>query len=133
MSDIEADYPEVTSQDDIDMDIVDIITTDDKEEEEEEEENNLEIEDDPIEIKGKNTHRKTWPFITRYEKGRIIGTRALQLNQGAYPLIETHETDPIKIAQAEFKENKIPLIIRRYLPDGSYEDWNVSDLKDIGV
>lgn len=39
------------------------------------------------------------------------------------------ETDPLKIAQMELTEQKIPLIIRRYLPDGSYEDWPVNELK----
>ncbi|KAH8046410.1 DNA-directed 5'-3' RNA polymerase [Aureococcus anophagefferens] len=38
------------------------------------------------------------------------------------------ETDPLKIANKELRERKIPLIIRRYLPDGSYEDWPIRDL-----
>lgn len=47
----------------------------------------------------------------------------------APPLVEVRdETDPLKIAQNEMKEGKIPIIIRRYLPDGSYEDWKVNEL-----
>jgi DNA-directed RNA polymerase I, II, and III subunit RPABC2 len=38
------------------------------------------------------------------------------------------ETDPLKIAMMELEANKIPIIIRRYLPDGSYEDWSASEL-----
>lgn len=38
------------------------------------------------------------------------------------------ETDPLKIAAKELRERKIPLIIRRYLPDASYEDWPIKDL-----
>ncbi len=38
------------------------------------------------------------------------------------------ETDPLKIAQLELKEGKVPIIVRRYLPDGSYEDWAASEL-----
>ena len=38
------------------------------------------------------------------------------------------ETDPLKIAMRELKERKIPFTIRRYLPDGSYEDWGVDEL-----
>ena len=38
------------------------------------------------------------------------------------------ETDPLKIAEMELREDKIPMIVRRYLPDGSYEDWKVKDL-----
>lgn len=38
------------------------------------------------------------------------------------------ETDPLMIAMKELKARKIPLIIRRYLPDGSYEDWGIDEL-----
>ncbi|XP_059809548.1 DNA-directed RNA polymerases I, II, and III subunit RPABC2 isoform X2 [Hypanus sabinus] len=38
------------------------------------------------------------------------------------------ETDPLQIAMKELKARKIPIIIRRYLPDGSYEDWGVDEL-----
>uniref|UniRef100_A0A8C4MI81 RNA polymerase II, I and III subunit F n=1 Tax=Equus asinus asinus TaxID=83772 RepID=A0A8C4MI81_EQUAS len=38
------------------------------------------------------------------------------------------ETDPLLIAMKELKARKIPIIIRRYLPDGSYEDWGVDEL-----
>jgi len=39
------------------------------------------------------------------------------------------ETDPLQIAMKELREKKIPLIIRRYLPDGSYEDWSIDELQ----
>ena len=38
------------------------------------------------------------------------------------------ETDPLVIAQKELKMRKIPIIIRRYMPDGSFEDWSIRDL-----
>ena len=38
------------------------------------------------------------------------------------------ETDPLEIAQKELVARKIPIVIRRYLPDGSYEDWDVEEL-----
>ncbi len=38
------------------------------------------------------------------------------------------ETDPLQIAMKELAQKKIPLMIRRFLPDGSYEDWSVKDL-----
>jgi DNA-directed RNA polymerase I, II, and III subunit RPABC2 len=47
----------------------------------------------------------------------------------APPMVEVRdETDPLKIAMQELKEGKIPIIVRRYLPDGSYEDWSAKDL-----
>lgn len=38
------------------------------------------------------------------------------------------ETDPLRIAHKELQERKVPMVIRRYLPDGSFEDWNIDDL-----
>ena len=38
------------------------------------------------------------------------------------------ETDPFQIALKELRERRIPLTVRRFLPDGSYEDWNVDEL-----
>lgn len=51
------------------------------------------------------------------------------LSMNAPPMVDVKgETDPLKIAMMELKENKIPLIIRRFLPDGSYEDWALHEL-----
>jgi DNA-directed RNA polymerases I, II, and III subunit RPABC2 len=68
--------------------------------------------------------------MTKYEKARILGTRALQLSMNAPPMVDVPagETDPLKIAMLELNERKIPIIVRRYLPDGSYEDWAASEL-----
>lgn len=38
------------------------------------------------------------------------------------------ETDPLEIARKELREKKIPIKIRRYLPDGTYEDWGIDEL-----
>lgn len=47
----------------------------------------------------------------------------------APPLVDVKsETDPIRIAMMELKANKIPFIVRRHMPDGSYEDWPVKEL-----
>lgn len=47
----------------------------------------------------------------------------------APPMVDHgEETDPLKIAEMELREDKIPMIVRRYLPDGSFEDWKVKDL-----
>ena len=37
-------------------------------------------------------------------------------------------TDPLQIAAKELQEKKIPLVVRRYLPDGYYEDWTCEEL-----
>ena len=75
--------------------------------------------------------KTTYPFITKYEKTRIIGKRALQLSCGAKPLIDINTMiDPLKIAMEEYKQKKIPIIIIRTLPDGRTEEWKLSDFKD---
>lgn len=69
-------------------------------------------------------------YMTKYERARILGTRAMQIGRNAPVFVElqSHETDPLQIAEKELRENKLPLIIRRYMPDGTYEDWPVRDL-----
>ncbi|KAH9824149.1 DNA-directed RNA polymerase II subunit F [Melampsora americana] len=76
-----------------------------------------------------NTVRTTTPYMTKYERARILGTRALQISMNAPVLVPLDgESDPLEIAMKELSQRKIPLIVRRYLPDGSYEDWSVSEL-----
>lgn len=76
-----------------------------------------------------NAVRITTKYMTKYERARLLGTRALQIAMCAPIMVELEgETDPLKIAMKELKARKIPIIIRRYLPDGSYEDWNISEL-----
>lgn len=73
--------------------------------------------------------RITTPYMTKYERARVLGTRALQIAMCAPVMVELDgETDPLQIALKELKERKIPLIIRRFLPDGSYEDWGIDEL-----
>ncbi|KAI8977876.1 putative DNA-directed RNA polymerase I, II, and III subunit RPABC2 [Pilobolus umbonatus] len=75
------------------------------------------------------TERLTTPYLTKYERARILGTRALQISLSAPVMIELDgESDALAIANRELREKKIPLIIRRFMPDGTYEDWKVKDL-----
>mmetsp|Transcript_2448 Transcript_2448/g.7306 ORF Transcript_2448/g.7306 Transcript_2448/m.7306 type:complete len:91 (+) Transcript_2448:212-484(+) len=76
-----------------------------------------------------STERVTTRYMTKYEKARVLGTRALQISMNAPVMVDVGtETDPLRIAAKELRERKIPLIIRRYLPDGSFEDWPIKDL-----
>ncbi|CAM6123303.1 unnamed protein product [Calypogeia fissa] len=73
--------------------------------------------------------RKTTKYMTKYERARVLGTRALQISMNAPVMVELEgETDPLEIAMKELRVRKIPFTIRRYLPDGSYEDWGVDEL-----
>ncbi|KAH6938866.1 hypothetical protein HPB50_013829 [Hyalomma asiaticum] len=76
-----------------------------------------------------NQKRITTTYMTKYERARVLGTRALQIAMCAPVMVELEgETDPLQIAMKELKARKIPIIIRRYLPDGSYEDWGIDEL-----
>jgi DNA-directed RNA polymerase I, II, and III subunit RPABC2 len=73
--------------------------------------------------------RVTTRYMTKYERARVLGTRALQISMNAPVMVElAGETDPLDIATKELRERKVPFIIRRYLPDGSFEDWSVAEL-----
>ena len=70
------------------------------------------------------------PKLTRFERARIVGARALQVSLGAPILVELppRVSDPIEIALAELNEGVLPMTIRRTLPDGSYQDIALVDL-----
>lgn len=72
----------------------------------------------------------TIPFVTRYEKARIIGERAKQINAGASLFIEVEPNviDGYLIALEEFNQKKIPFIIQRPMPNGGCEYWRLKDL-----
>lgn len=73
--------------------------------------------------------RITTRYMTKYERARVLGTRALQISMNAPVMVDiAGETDPLKIAMKELRERKIPMTVRRYLPDNSYEDWNLDEL-----
>jgi len=67
--------------------------------------------------------------LTKYERARVLGTRALQLSNGAEPMVKVDGiTDVMDIAKKELMEYKLPLVVRRKYPDGSYVDVKVSDM-----
>ena len=51
--------------------------------------------------------------LTRYERARIVGARALQISMGAPTLIESTFTDPIEMALEELERGIIPITIKR--------------------
>jgi DNA-directed RNA polymerase I, II, and III subunit RPABC2 len=64
------------------------------------------------------------PKLTRFERARIVGARALQISMGAPILIELKASliDPVEIAIQELESGILPISIRRRLPDGTYQD-----------
>jgi DNA-directed RNA polymerase subunit K/omega len=76
---------------------------------------------------------KTIPLLTKYEKTRILGQRAKQIETGAIPLVQVPPNiiDSYLIAKLELAQNTIPFIIRRPLPNGGMEYWYVNDLENL--
>ncbi len=70
--------------------------------------------------------------LTRYERARIIGARALQISQGAPILIEVEEDDfrPIDVAKRELKARVLPIGLARHLPNKKYQIIPIQWLKD---
>ena len=77
-----------------------------------------------------DSKHSTYPFLTLYEKTKCISFRASQIEHGAAPFIVVPEgvTDGYNIAKMEVEAKRLPYIIKRTLPDGSFEVWRLSDL-----
>jgi len=79
------------------------------------------LEHKSTEITGKGDQIVTGPpTLTRFERARIMGARALQLSLGAPVFIEI-PTSSLEIAMEELKQRVIPIVIKRTLPNGDYQ------------
>ena len=93
-----------------------------------------------------DVNHRTSPILTKYEKTKILGLRAKQINNGANPLVDLpsnlHDVnestiqqlqdkhfDGYLVALEELKQKKIPIIIRRPLPNGVSEYWPLQELE----
>lgn len=76
---------------------------------------------------------RTIPFLTKYERARVLGQRSKQIETGAKPFVKVPENviDSYVIAELELQQKRIPFIIRRPLPSGAFEYWNLADLENI--
>lgn len=82
-------------------------------------------------VKGpEDLHHRTYPLMTRYEITKVISFRASQVSNGAKPYILVPEgvTDAYQIAKLELKAKRLPYILKRPLPNGTYEFWKLADL-----
>jgi len=91
------------------------------------------LEHKSIEITAKGDQIVTGPpTLTRFEKARIMGARALQLSLGAPTFIEIPETvvTSLDIAMEELEQRLIPISIRRSLPNGDYQNIPLFEFKN---
>ena len=72
----------------------------------------------------------TYPYLTLYERTKVLSLRASHLAHGDAPYIEVPDylTDVYEIAKAELEAKRLPYILKRPLPDGEYEYWRLADL-----
>jgi DNA-directed RNA polymerase, subunit K/omega len=83
------------------------------------------VEHEPIEIPCENKQITIGPpTLTKFEKARIMGARALQLSLGAPPFIAIPKDARISldISMEELEKKVIPITIRRVLPNGDYQN-----------
>ena len=77
-----------------------------------------------------DSNHRTYPFLTNFEKTKIIGLRANQISKGSIPFIAVpkHLTDVRDIARLELEQKRLPFIIKRPLPNETFEYWRLVDL-----
>ncbi len=75
-------------------------------------------------------NHRSQPFLSVFEKTKILGFRANQLAQGARPyiLVPEHVSNVLEIAKLELEQRRLPFILKRPMPDGTFEYWRLSDL-----
>ena len=115
---------------DLDEDDGNIIETDDNENKNEDETNFVGYNE--IMEKNKKIKKKTVPFLNKFEKARLLGVRIQQLSAGAQPKISTEGFETIQdIVDEELRQRKIPLIIKRNLPNGDSEEWKLEEFEKV--
>ena len=90
------------------------------------------LEHKSTEITGKGDKIVTGPpTLTRFERARIMGARALQLSLGAPVFIEIpkNATSSLEIAMEELKQRVIPIVIKRTLPNGDYQHLSIDQFE----
>ena len=74
---------------------------------------------------------KTLPYLSKYERTRVLGQRAKQINSGSKPFVPVPDSiiDGFIIAEMELVQKRIPFIIQRPLHGGACEYWKLRDLE----
>lgn len=103
----------------------------------------IELEDnqsqtsEPTEAENRAVQKSTNPYMTKYEFTKLIGVRAEQIMNGSHVFVNPSGIDDsILLAVKELKEHKIPLKIRRQVPDKNSfknEDWSTNEFKNIDI
>jgi len=74
--------------------------------------------------------RETSTHLSKYERAKLLLVRSQQISHGLPVLVDIGSlTNPIDIAMKELEKRKIPLVVRRYFPDLTYEDWRLDEFE----
>ena len=92
----------------------------------------VDTQHDVVELTGEGKVLMGPPTLTRFEKARIMGARALQLSLGAPPFIDipVNAATSLDISMKELEKRVIPITIRRVLPNGDYQNIPLFDFKE---
>ncbi|MBC8252307.1 MAG: DNA-directed RNA polymerase subunit K [Candidatus Nitrosopelagicus sp.] len=92
----------------------------------------IDADHDPVELSSNGKVLMGPPTLTRFEKARIMGARALQLSLGAPPFIDipASAVTSLDISMKELEKRVIPITIRRVLPNGDYQNIPLFDFKE---
>ena len=114
-----------------------ILSDDDTEQDDEEEDFSIDNHKEKYIVSVEESYSKyytseknTAPILTKFERAKLLGIRAEMISAGNSPLVVVPRgvDNAYEIALLELKEKKIPLIIRRHLPNGTVEDWRIEEL-----
>lgn len=90
------------------------------------------LSDKEVDKKWSESKRISMPFLTKYEKAKIIGLRTQQLVSNALPMINTKGLkNNLEIALEELRQKKTPFIIKRVMPNNKCEYWKIDELIQI--
>jgi len=118
MSDISDNESWIESCDELEDDEIEELSED-------ESEDGYEIPDEDLILSRHNT----FIHLTKYERTKILGIRAKQIEMGANPMIKYSKSEtPLEIAEREIKMKKLPFKIKRKLPTGEVETISLRNL-----
>lgn len=77
-----------------------------------------------------DAYHTSQPFMSVFERTKILGFRTNQLAQGARPyiVVPEHVTSTLEIARMELDQRRLPYILKRPMPNGTFEYWRLSDM-----
>ncbi|CCA61415.1 hypothetical protein AV955_gp058 [Diadromus pulchellus ascovirus 4a] len=108
-------------------DLISDAESDDQESSSESEKEDFEDDEDDAPV-AEATEYSGVPYLTKYEKARVLGERTKQINAGAQIFVERLCDDSdFDVALRELEQRKMPLIVRRHI-NNSYVDISVNKL-----